>query len=131
MKSGFQNLIDIFLEITHLKKIINVEHLPSAIEYGVAGLNWNRSLKAKNLSGCRLSANLVPLRELKTNLTLQILRDILFSDDSYFEILNQTTGGILIIHWNYIFSTKKCFMFVSDIELLIIPLKVIYSGLFI
>lgn len=41
MKSGFQNLIDIFLEITHLKKIINVEHLPSkaAIEYGVAGLN--------------------------------------------------------------------------------------------
>lgn len=104
MKSGFQNLIDIFLEITHLKKIINVEHLPSkaAIEYGVAVLNKSivESKKSVGLSavGCRLSANLVPLRELKTNLTLQILRDILFSDDSYFEILNQTTGGILIIH---------------------------------
>lgn len=100
MKSGFQNLIDIFLEITHLKKIINVEHLPSkaAIEYGVAGLNKSIVESKKSVGLSAVSELGSTERVKKKNPTLQILHDILFSDDSYFEILNQTTGGILIIH---------------------------------
>lgn len=85
MKSGFQNLIDIFLEITHLKKVINVEHLPSkaAIEYGVAGLNKSivESKKSVGLSAVSElgSTERVKNKSYATNSTLYfVFRRFLF-----------------------------------------------------